>query len=436
MLGSRIGASVAGADARCYGDRAGSFSRHAIHHREPQSMTVQPLSGIRVIDLTRVLSGPFSTMLLADMGADVIKVESPQGDTVRDQGQLVNGLSWYFAGVNRNKRSVVLDLRKDEAKAVLALLLERADVLVENFRPGVLAEMGFTADRLKEINPRLILASVSGYGSTGPYADRPSFDFIAQAMSGFMATTGERNGAPMRTGAPITDLVAGLYCAFGIVNAIRARELTGRGQQVEAAMVNSMVSMLAYLASEYFSTGQSPPRNGNDHPIASPYGLFRAKDGDVAVAPATPEILMRFMHELGLADLLERPEMKTAEQRRAARSQLNALVNQRLSADTQEHWIARLNAAGVPCGKVLSVAEVFADPQVNAQDMVIEVDQGPRGIVRMVGFPVKLSDTPARLRHPAPELGAHTDEVLAEAGLSEKEIAGLRARKSIGGAGR
>jgi crotonobetainyl-CoA:carnitine CoA-transferase CaiB-like acyl-CoA transferase len=399
-------------------------------------MTVQPLSGIRVIDLTRVLSGPFSTMLLADMGADVIKIESPQGDTVRGQGQLVNGLSWYFAGVNRNKRSVVLDLRKDEAKAVLAILLERADVLVENFRPGVLAQMGFSVDRLKQINPKLILASLTGYGSTGPYADRPSFDFIAQAMSGFMATTGERDGAPMRAGAPITDLVAGLYCAFGIVNAIRARELTGRGQHVEAAMVNSMVSMLAYLGSEYFSTGHTPQRNGNDHPIASPYGLFRAKDGDIAVAPATPEILLRFMHELGLADVLERPEMKTAEQRRAARSQLNALVNQRLSANTQEHWIDRLNAAGVPCGKVLSVAEVFADPQVKAQDMVIEVDQGDRGIVRMVGFPVKLSDTPARLRHPAPELGAHTDEVLAGAGLSEQEIAGLRARKSIGGSGR
>jgi len=315
------------------------------------------------------------------------------------------------------------------------MLLERADVLVENFRPGVLADMGFTADRLKEINPRLILASVTGYGSTGPYADRPSFDFIAQAMSGFMATTGERDGAPMRAGAPITDLIAGLYCAFGIVNAIRARDLTGRGQRVEAAMVNGMVSMLAYLASEYFSTGQTPQRNGNDHPIASPYGLFQAADGDLAVAPATPEILKRFMRELGLAEVLERPEMKTAEQRRGARAQLNALVNQKLSANTQEHWIDRLNAAGVPCGKVLSVAEVFADPQIEAQDMVIEVDQGPRGIVRMVGFPVKLSDTPARLRHPAPELGAHTDEVLAEAGLSEEEIAGLRARKSIGGSG-
>ena len=396
-------------------------------------MNVQPLTGIRVIDLTRVLSGPFSTMLLADMGADVVKIETPQGDTVRSQGEVVAGLSWYFASFNRNKRSVVLDLRKDEGKAVLAKLLERADVLVENFRPGVLADMGFTGARLNAINPRLIVASINGYGSTGPYVDRPSFDFIAQAMSGFMATTGEKDGAPMRAGAPITDLVAGLYCAFGVVNAIRARELTGRGQRVEAAMVNGMVSMLAYLASEYLSTGRTPHRNGNDHAIASPYGLFRAKDGDIAVAPATPEILVRFVQELGLADVLDRPDMKTAEQRRAARPELNALIDQRLSTNTQEYWIERLNAAGVPCGKVLSVAEVFDDPQVKAQDMVIEVDQGPRGIVRMVGFPVKLSDTPARLRHPSPELGAHTDEVLAEAGLSEEEIAGLRARKSIGG---
>ena len=401
--------------------------------KECDFVNVQPLTGIRVIDLTRVLSGPFSTMLLADMGADVIKVETPQGDTVRGQGELVNGLSWYFASFNRNKRSVVLDLRQDEGRAVLARLLETADVLAENFRPGVLAEMGFTEARLKEINPRLIVASINGYGSTGPYADRPSFDFIAQAISGFMATTGEKDGPPMRAGAPITDLVAGLYCAFGVVNAIRARELTGRGQRVEAAMVNGMVSMLAYLGSEYLSTGRSPRRNGNDHPIASPYGLFRARDGDIAVAPATPEILARFMKELGLSDLLGRPDLKTAEQRRAARGELNAVIDRYLSTNTQDYWIERLNAAGVPCGKVLSVAEVFEDPQVRAQEMVIEVDQGPRGIVRMVGFPVKLSDSPARLRHPSPELGAHTDEVLAEAGFSEIEIAGLRARKSIGG---
>src|SRR5215510_504878 len=299
-------------------------------------MNVQPLTGIRVIDLTRVLSGPFATMLLADMGADVIKIETPQGDTVRGQGELVHGLSWYFASFNRNKRSVVLDLRKDEGKDVLARLLETADVLAENFRPGVLAEMGFGEARLHEINPRLIVASINGYGSAGPYADRPSFDFIAQAMSGFMATTGEKDGAPMRAGAPITDLIAGLYCAYGVVNALRARELTGRGQRVEAAMVNGMISMLAYLASEYLSTGRSPQRSGNDHPIASPYGLFRASDGDIAIAPARPEILARFMKELGLADLLERPDMQTAAQRRASRDKLNTVINERLSTNTQE----------------------------------------------------------------------------------------------------
>jgi len=392
---------------------------------------IQPLSGIRVLDLTRVLSGPFSTMLLADMGADVVKVETSRGDTVREQGEVVNGLSWYFASFNRNKRSVVLDLRRDEGKAVLSKLLQRADVLVENFRPGVLAEMGFSEARLRKINSQLIIASINGYGSTGPYVDRPSFDFIAQAMSGFMATTGLKDGPPMRAGAPITDLVAGLYCAFGVVSAIRARELTGRGQRVEAAMINGMVSMLAYLASEYFSSGRSPERNGNDHPIASPYGLFRAKDGDIAIAPATPEILSRFMRELDLAEVLDRPDMKSAEQRRAARPELNALVNERLSTNTQEHWIERLNAAGVPCGKVLSVGEVLEDPQTIAQEMVIDVDHGSRGVVRMVGFPVKLSDTPARLRYPSPELGAHTDEVLAEAGFSDEEIAGLRLRKVV-----
>jgi crotonobetainyl-CoA:carnitine CoA-transferase CaiB-like acyl-CoA transferase len=395
-------------------------------------MHVQPLTGIRVIDLTRVLSGPFSTMLLADMGADVIKIETPQGDTVRGQGEMVGGLSWYFASVNRNKRSVVLDLRKDEGKAVLARLIARADVLAENFRPGVLAEMGFSEQRLAEINPRLIVASINGYGSTGPYARRPSFDFIAQAMSGFMATTGEKDGPPMRAGAPITDLVAGLYCAFGVVNAIRARELTGRGQRVEAAMVNGMVSMLGYLTSEYLSTGRSAPRNGNDHPIASPYGLFRAADGDIAIAPATPEILARFMGELGLTHVLDRPDMRTAEQRRAARGELNALINEQLATGTQEHWIGRLNAAGVPCGKVLSVAEVLEDPQIEAQEMVIDVDHGSRGTVRMVGFPVKLSDTPARLRHPAPELGAHANEVLTEAGFAQEEIDALRRHKIIG----
>ena len=395
-------------------------------------MTIQPLSGIRVIDLTRVLSGPFCTMLLGDMGADVIKIETSQGDSVRVAGAQKEGLSWYFASFNRNKRSVVLDLRKDEGKAILAKLLGTADVLVENFRPGVLAEMGFDAARLESLNPRLVVASINGYGSTGPYVDRPAFDFIAQAMSGFMGTTGEPGGPPLRTALPITDLVAGLYCAFGIVNALRARDLTGRGQRVEAAMVNGTVSMLAYLASEFFATGQDPQRTGNDHPIIAPYSLYSARGGDIAVAPATKETLDRFMKALGLEEMLTRPEYDTPQKRHARRDDFRAPIDAVLATDTQDNWIERLNAAGVPCGKVLNVSDVMADPQIAAQEMVIDIDHPGHGVVRMVGFPVKLSDTPARVRHPAPDLGQHTREVLSQAGLDATEIDRLTAAKIAG----
>lgn len=395
-------------------------------------MTQQPLSGVRVVDLTRVLSGPFCTMLLADMGADVVKVEPPGGgDTVRGAGDLKAGMSWYFAAFNRNKRSVTIDMRSSEGKEILDRLVANADVLVENFRPGVLAEMGLDQARLDALNPRLVVASINGYGSTGPYVDRPAFDFIAQAMSGLMATTGAPGGEPMRAAPPITDLIAGLYCAFGIVNALHARAKTGRGQRVEAAMVNGMVSMLAYLASEYFARGKEPERTGNDHPICAPYGLFRAKDGDIAVAPATKETLERFMRTIGLSEMLERPEYRTVAQRHARRDDFRAPINERLATDTQDNWIERLNAAGVPCGKVLSIGEVFDDPQVKAQEMVLDVDHGKYGVVRMVGFPVKLSDTPCAIRRPAPGYGEHTAEVLSELGFSESELAELKARKIV-----
>jgi crotonobetainyl-CoA:carnitine CoA-transferase CaiB-like acyl-CoA transferase len=393
----------------------------------------QPLAGVRVIDLTRILSGPFCTMLLADMGADVIKIEAPgKGDPVRDQGARVEGLSWYFASFNRNKRSIALDLRQAEGKALLERLITSAQVLVENFRPGVLAEMGFDDARLAELNPRLVVASVNGYGSTGPYVDRPSFDFIAQAMSGFMSATGEPGGAPMRAAPPITDLIAGLYCAFGIVNALRAAERGGVGQKVEASMVNGMLSMLAYLASEYFATGKNTERTGNDHPIAAPYGLFRARDGDIAVAPATIDIYRKFFIEIGLEKELSDPRFATPEGRRAHRAALNALVNERLATDTQDAWIARLNGAGIPAGKVMSIAEVFDDAQVKAQDMTLDVPHPGHGTVRMVGFPVKMSATPCRLTRPAPEVGEHTADVLAEQGLDAAEIERLRRARVIG----
>lgn len=374
-----------------------------------------PLSGIKVIDLTRILSGPFCTMLLGDMGADVIKIESPdEGDQIRRIGATVNDFSWYFASFNRNKRSVALDLKSPADKELLVRLIEGADVLVENFRPGVLDSMGFDEERLNRINPRLVVASINGYGATGPYADRPAFDFVIQAMSGFMTVNGDRDGGPVRCAPPITDLIAGLYAAFGIVNALRARDLNGSGQRVEAAMMSTMMSMFAFLASDYLATGQLPSKTGNDHPIASPYGLFKTSDGDIAVAPSTEAILTRLLTILGIAEILKLPKFQTNDQRVVHRAELNHLINERLRSDTQVNWIRRLNAAGVPCGKVQDIGEALADPQMVHQEMVIEVDHPGHGPVKMLGFPVRLSGTPCTVRYPAPDHGAHTREILAE----------------------
>ena len=416
------------------------------------------LAGVRVIDLTRVLAGPFCTQLLADMGADVVKIEGPEGDLVRRTGTVRAGLSWYFAQFNRNKRSVVLDLYGEPGRAALADLLRSADVLVENYRPGVLAKMGFGPERIEAINPRLIVASVNGYGSTGPYAERPSFDFIAQAMSGFMAVSGAPDGAPMRSGPPISDLVAGLYAAFGVASALHARASgagagadtgsgtgagadadaggtagaapqpgAGLGQYVETSLMGGLVSMLAYMSAEYFATGQRPARTGNDHPIAAPYGLFEASDGHIAVAPPDDGFVRRFFRVIGLEALLDRPEYATNEARRERRGELTEAINERTRAHPVDYWIERLNDGGCPCGRVMDLPEVFSDPQVLAQGLVLDVPHPGAGSVRMTGFPVKLSATPCEIVRPAPRLGEHTEEVLAEIGYGPERIAALAA---------
>lgn len=395
-------------------------------------MTNLPLSGIRVIDLTRILSGPFCSMLLADLGADVVKIEAPGGDPVRKQGHVVDGLSWYFAGFNRNKKSVELDLRAPEGIAVLERLLAGADILTENFRPGVLDRMGLAEARLREINPALIVVSVNGYGGTGPYADRPAFDFIAQAMSGFMATNGTPETGPLRTAPPITDLVAGLYAALGAVAALRARENGAPGQRVEASMMMSMMSMLAYLSSNALATGRDPVPTGNDHPIASPYGLFRTSDGDIAVAPSTEAIVRRFLRELGLEHLLSDARFENNEMRLRHRAELNALIDAALAGGTQDEWIARLNRAGVPSGRVQSVTEALDDPQVAAQEMVLHIPHEGHGVVAMTGFPIKFSLTPLHVRHSAPDLGADGRSTLLAAGLNDAEIDELVERGIVG----
>ena len=389
------------------------------------------LSGIRVVDLTRILAGPFCSMLLADMGADVIKIEHPErGDPVREQGTIRDGMSWYFAQFNRNKRSIGLDLRRADGKAVLAELIQGADILVENYRPGVLAEMGFDAARLASLNPDLVVTSVNGFGATGPYAERPAFDFIAQAMSGFMSVNGREGEEAMRAAPPLSDLVAGLYAAFGAVCALQARGRLasgGQGQRVEASLNNGLISMLAYLGVECLATGEAPKRTGNDHPIVSPYGLFRASDGEIAVAASHDEIVRRFLVALGLEGLLAEPDFADNQARMRNRERINDHINARVAEDTVANWIERLNAAGVPCGRIQDLPQVMCDPQVLAQEMVLEVPHPGHGTVRMTGFPVKLEATPCRIHRPAPDLGQHTDEVLGEIGLGPERIRSLRA---------
>ena len=390
------------------------------------------LEGIRVLDLTRILSGPFASMFLADMGAEVIKVEDPaMGDPVRQQGAAVNGYSLYFATFNRNKRSLTLDLRHPEAKAVLRQLVQRCDVVLNNFRPGVMDDMGLSWPALQHIKPDIISCHVTGFGLDGPYAQRPSFDFIAQAMSGFMSVNGFADGPPMRAAPPISDLIAGSYAAMGVLAALVRRGRTGQGEEVTTSLTDSMTSMLAFLATNYFANGQLPQRTGNDHALASPYGLFDASDGQIAVAPSNDSFYLKLLAALGLEHLKDRPEFANNSLRFENRSAINGEINARTRLQSVDHWIEVINRAGVPCGRVLNVAEVFADPQTQHQQMRVTIDHPQHGALDVLGFPIKFTQAPCTMHRPPPDLGGDTDEILRELGLAPDQIHHLRQAKVI-----
>lgn len=391
------------------------------------------LEGIRVIDLTRILSGPFCSMFLADMGAEVIKIEDPDGgDPIRSQGGATpDGYSLYFATFNRNKRSITLDLRSEAGKEVLRRLIASADVLVDNYRPGVLDRMGFGREALRSIKPDLVVAHVTGFGMDGPYAKRPAFDFIAQAMSGFMSVTGTGDGPPMRAGPPISDLVAGAYAAMGVLAALVRRQRTGEGEELSTALTDGMVSMLAFMASNYFATGQLPERTGNDHGLVAPYGLFEASDGQVAIAPSNDAVYFKLLDALGIPELRDHPSFRTPADRFARRPEINQRINEVTRTRPIEHWMTVLNAAGVPCGRVLNLQQVFDDPQVRHQQMRLTIDHPLHGPMDVLGFPIKFQDAPCRIHRLPPELGADTDGVLGALGYEADQILALREARVI-----
>jgi crotonobetainyl-CoA:carnitine CoA-transferase CaiB-like acyl-CoA transferase len=393
-----------------------------------------PLDGITVLDLTRVLSGPYCTMLLADMGARVIKIEHPgRGDDTRAWGPpFVDGESAYFLSINRNKESVTLDFKQPGGRAVLDRLIARADVLVENFRPGTLARQGLDYDAVAARHPSLVYASISGFGQDGPKRDLPGYDAVVQAEGGLMSVTGAADGPPYRLGVAIADLVAGLLAAQGITLALFARQRTGRGQRVDIGMLDGVASLLSYQAGIFFATGDAPSRLGNRHPTIVPYETFEASDGEFVLAVGNDEQFARFCDVSGLAPLASDERFAT----NAARVRNYALIRPRLGevlrGRTRRQWIEALTAAGVPCGSVRDIREVLTDPHLEARRMIEVVEHASAGSLRVLGVPIKLSDTPGRVRSAPPTLGQHTAAVLqGDLGLPEQEFAALRERRIV-----
>ena len=375
-----------------------------------------PLDHIQVIDLTRARSGPTCVRQLADMGARVIKVEQP------DDEEGVGRHNFDFQNLHRNKRSLVLNLKAPRGIAILKKLVTRTDVLVENYRPDVKRRLGIDYADLRPLNPRLIYASISGFGQTGPYKDRPGYDQIAQGMGGLMSITGPPGGGPWRVGIPVADLSAGLLAAQGVLVALIERERSGEGQWVHTSLLEAMVSMLDFQATRWLIGKEGPPQAGNNHPTGIPTGTFKVKDGYINIAASGQHMWKRLCDALGAAELYEDPRFSSPGRRSKNRDALTVALEEKLQTKSSSEWIEALNAAGVPCGPILTIDRVFANEQVQHLGLAREVDHPQLGSIQVLGLPVTLSRTPGAIRTPTPEKGEHADEILRELGISADEI--------------
>jgi crotonobetainyl-CoA:carnitine CoA-transferase CaiB-like acyl-CoA transferase len=395
----------------------------------------QALEQLTVLDLTQVMAGPFCCQLLGDLGADVIKVEPVgRGDATREATghRLAHGESAAFVAVNRNKRSIAVNLQTPAGQGALHRLVRDADVVVESFRPGVAARLGADYPTLRGINDRIVYASISGFGQTGPYAQRPGYDLIAQAMSGIMSVTGDAGGPPGKCGVPVADLSAGLLCTVGILGACLSRALTGRGQAVDTSLYDAALAMSVWETAELWATGEAPRRLGSAHRVNAPYEAFPTRDGFVTIGANNARLWKRLCMVLDRSDLLADHRFASNADRVRNRAELAAELSRSLSTRDTEDWVALLQEAGVPAGPIRDYAQSCADPHTVAREMVVELDHPTEGRIKTLGIPLKLSQTPGGIRRPPPGLGEHTDEILAAAGYSVEEIQIMRTQGVVG----
>jgi CoA:oxalate CoA-transferase len=406
----------------------------ADHGSRPASLSEQeiglrPLGGIKVIDFTRYLAGPFCTQILGDYGAEVIKIEPVEGARA-EMGGYAGKDSYFFMCTNRSKKSVQIATRTAEGRAVARKLIDSADIVVDNFRPGVMEAMGFDYARLAQTNPRIIACGISGFGPNGPLRDNPGFDQIAQGFSGLMSVTGTRESGPMRVGIAICDLLGGLFAAQGILLALQARHQTGRGQKVETSLLEAIVSVLSWSAGIYFDTGKAPEPAGNHHPLGSPHGTFQASDRPFNIAVGNEAMWRTFVGVINRPVLADDPRFATARSRVANRDALTAEINRALAEYPADHWIDEFNRGGIPSGPILTIAEMFQHQQIAAREMLVRLGHPAHGEIKTTGLGVKMSETPGAIARP-PLLGEHTDEVLTAHGYTAEDLQRLRTAGAI-----